>query len=112
MQIAHPQLIQLMSSARVQSATRDTVQLARVLAAGRIPEGGVPPPPVRELRIVVAHRHRLVRQRTQACNRLHRVLHAHQLVPPVGRLGEALRSRQGGTNQTCRGGSAGVSSRI
>jgi len=36
---------------------------------------------------VVAHRQRLVRQRTQVRNRLHSVLHAHQLPPPAGRLG-------------------------
>jgi transposase len=80
-------LIKLMSSARVKTDTRDTLHLARLLAAGLIPEVWVPPPPVRELRVLVAHRARLVRQRTQARNRLHRVLHAHQLVPPAGRLG-------------------------
>jgi transposase len=85
--IAHPLLIKLISSARVKTDTRDTLHLARLLAAGLIPEVWVPPPPVRELRIVVAHRQRLVRQRTQARNRLHSVVHAHQLVPPAGRLG-------------------------
>jgi transposase len=85
--IAHPLLIKLISSARVKTDTRDTLHLARLLAAGLIPEVWVPPPPVRELRMLVAHRQRLVRQRTQARNRLHSVLHAHQLVPPAGRLG-------------------------
>jgi transposase len=87
--IAHPLLIKLISSARVKTDTRDTLHLARLLAAGLIPEVWVPPPPVRELRVLVAHRQRLVRQRTQACNRLHSVLHAHQLVPPAGRLGSS-----------------------
>jgi transposase len=91
--IAHPLLIKLSSSARVKTDTRDTrdtrdtLHLARLLAAGRIPAVWVPPPPVRELRILVAHRQRLVRQRTQGRNRLHSVLHAHQLPPPEGRLG-------------------------
>jgi transposase len=85
--IAHPLLIKLISSARVKTDTRDTLHLARLLAAGLIPEVWVPPPPVRELRILVAHRQRLVRQRTQVRNRLHSVLHAHQLPPPEGRLG-------------------------
>jgi len=85
--IAHPLVLKLISSARVKTATRATLPLARLLAAGLIPEVWVPPPPVRELRVLVAHRQRLVRQRTQAGNRRHRVLHAHQFVPPAGRLG-------------------------
>jgi transposase len=87
--IAHPLLIKLISSARVKTDTRDTLHLARLLAAGLIPEVWVPPAPVRELRVLVAHRQRLVRQRTQAANRLHSVLHAHQLAPPPGRLGSS-----------------------
>jgi transposase len=87
--IAHPLLIKLISTARVKTDTRDTLHLARLLAAGLIPEVWVPPPSVRELRVLVAHRQRLVRQRTQAANRLHSVLHAHQIAPPPGRLGNA-----------------------
>lgn len=41
---------------------------------------------MRELRALVAHRQRLVRQRTQARNRLHSVLHRHNLPPPEGDL--------------------------
>jgi transposase len=87
--IAHPLLIKLISAARVKTDTRDTLHLARLLAAGLIPAVWVPPAPVRELRVLVAHRQRLVRQRTQAANRLHSVLHAHQIAPPPGRLGQA-----------------------
>jgi transposase len=87
--IAHPLLIKLISSARVKTDTRDTLHLAGLLAAGLIPTVWVPPAPIRELRILVAHRQRLVRQRTQAANRLHSVLHAHQLTPPPGRLGSS-----------------------
>lgn len=87
--IAHPLLVKLISSARVKTDTRDTLHLARLLAAGLIPAVWVPPAPVRELRVLVAHRQRLVRQRTQSANRLHSVLHAHQIPPPAGRLGAA-----------------------
>jgi transposase len=80
--VAHPLLVKLISSARVKTDTKDTIHLARLLAAGLIPEVWVPPPPVRELRALVAHRQRLVRQRTQARNRMQSVLHAHNLVPP------------------------------
>jgi transposase len=65
--IVHPLVIKLISSARVKTDTRDTLHLARVLAARLIPAVWVPPPPVRELRVLVAHRQRLV--------------------PPAGRLG-------------------------
>ena len=87
--IAHPLLVKLISSARVKTDTRDTLHLARLLAAGLIPQVWVPPTPVRELRVLVAHRQRLVRQRTQAANRLHSVLHARQIAPPAGRVGNA-----------------------
>src|SRR5260221_3924513 len=87
--IARPLLVKLISAARVKSDTRDPLHLARLLAAGLIPAVWVPPPPVRALRMLVAHRQRLVRQRTQAANRLHRVLHAHQIAPPPGRLGSS-----------------------
>lgn len=42
----------------------------------------MPPQEVRELRALVAHRARLVKQHTQARNRLHSVLHRHNLLPP------------------------------
>src|SRR5258708_4410879 len=87
--IAHPLLVKLISAARVKTDTRDTLHLARLLAAGLIPEVWVPPPPVRALRMLVAHRQRLVRPRPQAANRLHSVLHAHQIAPPPGRLGSS-----------------------
>jgi transposase len=63
--IAHPLVVNLMSAARVKTATRDTLHLARLLAAGLIPEVWVPPPPVRALRMLVAHRQRLKPRRTE-----------------------------------------------
>ena len=81
-QVAHPLLVKLISSARVKTDTRDTLHLARLLAANLIPTVWVPPPPVRELRALVAHRERLVRQRTQAKSRLQSLLQSHNLVPP------------------------------
>jgi transposase len=81
-QVAHPLLVKLISAARVKTDTRDTLHLARLLAANLIPTVWVPPPPVRELRALVAHRERLVRQRTQAKSRLHSLLQSHNLVPP------------------------------
>lgn len=81
-QVAHPLLVKLISSARVKTDTRDTLHLARLLVANLIPTVWVPPPPVRELRALVAHRERLVQHRTRATNRIHSVLHSHNLPPP------------------------------
>jgi transposase len=88
-QVAHPLLVKLISAARVKTDTRDTLHLARLLAAGLIPQVWVPPLAVRELRALVAHRARLVGQRTQATNRLHSVLLSHNLAPPEAEAGWA-----------------------
>ena len=79
--------VKLISAARVKTDTRDTLHLARLLAANLIPTVWVPPPPVRELRALVAHRERLVRQRTQAKNRLQSLLQSHNLAPPEHEAG-------------------------
>lgn len=82
--VAHPQAVKLIAAARVQTDSRDTIKLASLLAANLIPAVWVPPQEVRELRALVTHRNRLVQQRTQAANRLHSVLHRHNLEPPPG----------------------------
>ncbi len=83
--VAHPQAVKLIAAARVKTDSRDTIKLASLLAANLIPAVWVPPTEVRELRALVAHRKRLVQQRTQAGNRLHGVLHRHNLVLPAGK---------------------------
>ncbi len=83
--VAHPQAVKLIAAARVKTDSRDTIKLASLLAANLIPTVWVPPIEVRELRALVAHRKRLVQQRTQAGNRLHGVLHRHNLVLPTGK---------------------------
>jgi transposase len=82
--VAHPQAVKLIAAARVKTDSRDTIKLASLLAANLIPAVWVPPQAVRELRALVTHRNRLVQQRTQAANRLHSVLHRHNLDPPSG----------------------------
>ena len=84
--VANSLLIKPMMSGKVKTDDRDAVHLARLLAAGIIPEVWVPPIEVRELRTLVAHRIRLIRQRTQSRNRLHAVLLRHNLLPPAGQL--------------------------
>jgi len=82
--VAHPWLVGLISKARVKTDAADTLHLARLLAAGLLPAVGVPPVAGRELRGLLAQRPRRIRQRTQARNRLHRLLHRHALLPPAG----------------------------
>lgn len=83
--VAHPYHVKLISAATVKTDKRDTLALAKLLAAKMISEVWVPPQHVRELRALIAHRKRLISQRTSAKNRLHSILHRHNLVPPSGR---------------------------
>jgi transposase len=84
--VANSLLVKLITSARVKTDARDTMALARLLAAGLVPSVWVPPLEVRELRALVAHRQRLIRQRTQTRNRLQSMLHRHNFLPPTGGL--------------------------
>jgi len=83
--VAHPLAVKLISAARVKTDARDTIKLARLLAANLIPAVWVPPLPVRELRALVTHRKRLVQQRIQARNRLQGVLQRRNLDAPEGK---------------------------
>jgi transposase len=76
-------MVRLITAARVKTDKGDAYKLARLLLAQMVPEVWVLPEPVRELRALVAHRKRLISQRTQARNRLQAVLHRHNLVPPT-----------------------------
>lgn len=83
-QVANPVLVKAISTAKVKTDARDTLALARLLAGGLIPAIWIPPKEVRDLRALLAHRRRLVEWRTRARNRLHSVLHRHNLAPPAG----------------------------
>jgi transposase len=82
--VANPAKIALIASSRVKTDKADTLWLARLLAAGLIPEVWVPPAAVRELRSLLAHRQRLIQSRTRLRNRLQGVLQRHQLAGPDG----------------------------
>jgi len=84
--VAHPYQVKLIAAAAVKTDKRDTLALAKLLAANLIPEVWVPPTHVRELRALIAHRRRVVSQRTAAKNRLGSVLHRNNIVPPAGKL--------------------------
>ena len=82
--VAHPYHVKLIASAVVKTDKRDTLNLARLLAAKMVPAVWVPPVEVRELRAIISHRERLISQQTAAKNRLRSVLHRHNIVPPSG----------------------------
>ena len=84
--VVHPYHVKLISASRVKTDRIDALVLARLLAVNILPAIWVPPPHVRELRALVSHRRRLVMQRTAAKNRLHSVLHRHNLTPLTGAL--------------------------
>jgi transposase len=80
--VANPLLVKWIGAASVKTDPHDALKLARLLAADLLPTVWVPPEPVRTLRTLVGQRQRLIRQRTQARNRLHSLLQRHRLLPP------------------------------
>jgi transposase len=84
--VAHAGLVKLIAYAKVKTDHRDVLNLARLLAAGLIPEVWVPPQDVRDLRALLAHRLHIIKRRTMLRNRLHSVIHRYNLVPPSGDL--------------------------
>ena len=82
--VAHPYHVKLIAAAAVKTDKRDALSLAKLLSANMIPPVWVPPQHVRDLRAIIAHRERLVSQRTAAKNRMHSALHRHNLTPPQG----------------------------
>jgi transposase len=83
--VANPIKVKQIAQARVKTDIRDTLILARLLAANMIPAIWVPPQPVRELRYLLAQRRQLVGMHTQAVNRMHSVAHRHHLSHPKGK---------------------------
>lgn len=84
--VAHAAEVRAIASARVKTDRQDCLKLARLLAAGLLPEVWVPPADVRELRRLLGHRRALVSQRTRLRNYLQSLLVAHQILPPAGEL--------------------------
>lgn len=82
--VANPYLVKLIAAARVKTDKVDTLALAKLLATNFIPTVWVPPLEVREARGLLAHRRRLVRNRTMVTNRLQSVLQRHNLPAPAG----------------------------
>jgi transposase len=77
--VANPIQVKQIAQARVKTDIRDTLILARLLAANLVPEVWVPPAHVRELRQLLSQCRQLVETHTQILNRMHSVAHRHHL---------------------------------
>lgn len=84
-QVANPIEVKQIACARVKTDIRDTLILARLLAANLVPVVWVPPKQVRELRQLISQRQGLVGMHTQVVNRMHSVSHRHHLGHPKGK---------------------------
>jgi transposase len=83
--VANPIKVKQIASARVKTDIRDTLILAKLLAANLVPEVWVPPVYVREMRQLLSQRRQLVETHTQIVNRMHSVAHRHHLNHPAGK---------------------------
>jgi transposase len=77
--VANPIKVKQIASARVKTDVRDTLILARLLAANLVPDVWVPPVHVRQMRQLLSQRRQLVETHTQIVNRMHSVAHRHHL---------------------------------
>lgn len=77
--VANPIKVKQIASARVKTDIRDTLILARLLAANLVPEVWVPPLHIRQMRQFLSQRRQLVETHTQILNRMHSVAHRHHL---------------------------------
>jgi transposase len=84
--VAHPAAVRQIAEARVKTDKQDVERLLRLLIADIVPEVWVPPVHVRELRALISYRWRLVKMSTMIQNRLHSLLHRHNIHPPEGGL--------------------------
>ena len=77
--VANPIRVKQIAQARVKTDVRDTLILARLLAANLVPDVWVPPQHVRQLRQLLSQRRQLVETHIQIVNRMHSVAHRHHL---------------------------------
>lgn len=84
--LAHPKRVRAIAAARIKTDRIDATILAHLARTDLLPTAYAPPIDVRELREVVRHRSKLVRERTRHKNRIHRVLAQYNLHAPCSDL--------------------------
>jgi transposase len=91
--LAHPKELKAIACAAVKTDQIDAKVLANLARMNFLPISYAAPAEIRDLRLYTRHREWLVRQRTQAKNRIHAVLASYNRFSPVGDLfGEQGRS--------------------
>jgi len=84
--VAHPAEVKQIANSRVKTDTQDVLRLVRLLIADIVPDVWVPPLEVRELRAMLSYRWRLVKMSTAIQNRMHSLLHRHNIQAPQGKI--------------------------
>jgi transposase len=84
--VAHPAEVKQIANSRVKTDNQDVVRLIRLLIADIVPEVWVPPVEVRQLRAMISYRWRLVKMSTAIQNRMHSLLHRHNIQAPEGKI--------------------------
>ena len=84
--VAHPAEVKQIANSRVKTDQQDVIRLIRLLIADIVPEVWVPSVEVRELRALISYRWRLVKMSTAIQNRMHSLLHRHNLPAPQGKV--------------------------
>jgi len=82
--VANTFKLKLIASSSRKTDKHDALVLARLSAAQLLPTIWIPPQHVRDLRNFTQHRSQLIQERSAAKNRLHNILHRHNLVLPKG----------------------------
>jgi transposase len=95
--LAHAKELEAIATSARKTDAGDAVLLARMLAAGLVPEAYPRPAAQRETLKLLRHRAALVRQRTSLANRIHAELHQRRLALPREAL---LRKRARGWLKT------------
>lgn len=84
--LAHPKRVRAIAATRIKTDRIDATILAHLARTNLLPTAYAPPIEVRELREVVRHRAKLVRERTRHKNRIHRVLAQYNIHAPCSDL--------------------------
>jgi transposase len=92
--LAHPKRVRAIAAAKVKTDKIDATTLAHLARADLLPTAYAPPIEIRELRDLVRHRSKLVRERTRHKNRIHTILAKYNLHSPCtdlfGKKGRAF----------------------
>ena len=84
--VAHPAEVKQIANSRVKTDNQDVIRLVRLLIADIVPAVWVPPVEVRQLRALISYRWRLVKMSTAIQNRMHSLLHRHNINAPEGKV--------------------------